>query len=181
MKQEKYAFIFESATMTPEDFTLVHQNESDYSLLAAVKSVKMAGEFAKKLVGEGIVKIDLCGAFNDETARKVGEEAGGRADIRYARYKDDDGKRVDELESLNEYGIILMDSSLTESEWTYKKSEEFNTTIVFVGNLDGACKAAKKMVDDGIIFIEMCRWFDEEKATTVIDAIDNAVPVGFCG
>lgn len=181
MKKEKYAFIMMSATMTPEEYTVVHENEYDYSLLAAVKSSKMAGEFAKKIADEGIVKIDLCGAFNDKTAQKVKDYAGEAVDIRYARYKGDDGKRVDELESLDEYGIILMDSSLKETEWIYKKNEEFNTSIAFVNSLDSACSAAKRMVEEGIVFIEMCRWFDEEKATTLIETIANAVPVGFCG
>ncbi|HZK02121.1 MAG TPA: DUF6506 family protein, partial [Anaerovoracaceae bacterium] len=130
---------------------------------------------------EGFSNIDLCGAFNAEMAAKVSKATGGKIDVKYTKYSPEDSQRMDELESLKEYGIILMESPLTEIEWLHMKSDEFNTTVGLVNSLESACIAAKKMVDDGIVFIEMCRWFDKEKAEAVIDAIEGAVPVGYCG
>jgi hypothetical protein len=181
MSRLKYAFIMMSKTMTPDDLTFVHENEHDYSFIASVTSVKMACDLAIKLAEENITKIDLCGAFNEAKTAKVKDAVEGRIDVRRVVYSPGDDERMAGIDSLSEFGIILMDDSIGETEWTYKKNEEYNTTIAFVNSLVEASSAAKRMVEEGIVFIEMCRWFDKDKAELVKKEIDEKVPVGYCG
>lgn len=181
MDRFKYAFIMNSKTLTPDTYIGIHENAKNYYLITGVNSVQMAGELARELSEEGFSAIDLCGDFDEEKAAKVADAAGGEVEVRYARYSPFDAKRMDEMDSLGGYGLILMDSSLSETEWLRMESDEFNTTVAFVHSLESACFAAIKLVEDGINFLEMCRWFDEERAGIVIGAIHGAVPVGYCG
>ena len=152
MGKLKYAFIMESGTLTPETHTVIHENRDNYDIVAAVNSLKMAEELAKKLAGEGFSNIDLCGAFDAEKAAKVAAATDGKIDVRYTKYSPEDSKRMDTMKSLKEYGIILMENPIPKTDWLYMYSDEFNTTIALVNSLESACEAAKKMVDDGIIF-----------------------------
>lgn len=181
MEKFKYAFIMNSRTLTPDTYMGIHENSKNYYVIAGVHSVQMASELAKDLSEEGFFAIDLCGAFDEKKTAKVSEGAGGKAEVRYARYSPLDAKRMDALDSMEEYGLILMDSSLSETEWLRLESDEYNTAIAFVHNLESACSAAVRMVKEGIAFLELCRWFDEERAQKIIDAIEGAVPVGYCG
>jgi hypothetical protein len=37
------------------------------------------------------------------------------------------------------------------------------------------------MAAEGIHFIELCGYFDREKAEKIADFIDQKIPLGFCG
>lgn len=181
MDRVKYAFIMMSGTLTPEVFDVLHDTEGDYTRLLAVNSFKMAVETAKQLADEGYEHLDLCGAFNAEKAQKVRESTDGRLDVHYAKYSPEDDKRMNEMPSLHEFGIIMMDGSVPETQWVYEKHDEFNTTIAFVNSLEATIKAVRAMVEKGVVFVEMCRWYDSEKAAAVSEAINGAIPVGYCG
>jgi len=181
MTKFKYAFIMNSATQTPETYKEIHENRNSYFLIAAVNSMEMAAELARELSEKEFTVIDLCGDFDEEKAAVIAEAAGGKIEVGYAKYSSEDLEKLDALESMTEYGVILMESSLPEIEWSRLECDEFKTTVAFVNSLESACTAAAEMIEDGVNFIEMCGWFDEEKTKEVIKSIGGAVPVGYCG
>ncbi len=181
MDKFKYAFIMNSRTLSPDTYAGIHENESNHYFIAGVHSMKMAEELAKELSSEGFFEIDLCGDFDEKKAKKICLATDCKADVRYAKYSLKDSERMEAMESLEEYGIILADTSVADTGWIHMESDEMNTKVACVNSLESACMAAIKMVNEGVVFIEMCRWFDENKAKAVIDATKGAVPVGYCG
>ena len=61
------------------------------------------------------------------------------------------------------------------------RNEECNTYVRFTKDLEAAKAAAKELTDQGVYFIEICSYFDEEKTRAIIDAVGGKVPVGSCG
>ena len=60
-------------------------------------------------------------------------------------------------------------------------SEDCNTRACFVKDLDAAKAAAAALAEEGIDFIELCSWFDQEKTEAIIEAAGGKIPVGSCG
>jgi len=50
--------------------------------------------------------------------------------------------------------------------------------VVGVKNYDEACEVAKKLVEDGIVAIELCGGFGHIGAAKVVEAVGGKVPVG---
>lgn len=58
------------------------------------------------------------------------------------------------------------------------KSEDFQISIIGVSQLDEAIKVAQDAAQKGVQLIELCGAFGVQRTQKVIDAIDNAIPVG---
>lgn len=178
----KYAFIMNSRSLTPETYSAAYQNEEFYCFVAAVHGMKMTRELAKKLVNEGIELIDLCGDYTKNRAEEIYEAVNEQADVCYAEYTAEEQRKFDALESTKEYGLIIMADGLEGKLVSLNiESEECNTHIILVDSDDMAAEAAKKLVANGVNFIELCSYFDLEKAKDIINVIDGKVPVGYCG
>lgn len=84
MNQFKFAFL----VMAPDhvsgiDRTII-EKPSCKSIMVGVNSIEDACECAQKLVASGEVnKIELCGAFGREGARRVKEALGGNVPVGY--------------------------------------------------------------------------------------------------
>jgi len=178
----KYAFIMNSATQNPDSYSVLYEDAGNQYYFAAVHGMKMSRELAKKLADDGYELIDLCGDYNEEKTEDIRTSSEGKIKVNYAKYTEEEIARFNALKDISKYGIIVLGFDLSKDLVRLKlESEEFNTDIAIVAKEETAVLEAKKMVADGICFIELCGYFDEEKAVVVAEAIGHKVPLGFCG
>lgn len=178
-----FAFIVNSEGLTPEDYYWNYENEEFKFKFFATSNMEMTKKYAKKLADDGYENIDLCGDFNDDMAKEVAGATDGRINVMYAKYFDNELEKLERLPELGEYGIIINAGGIPEGTTITEKiiGSEFNTTIVLVPDDKMAEAAAQSLVDEGIDFIELCSYFDSQKAEDIINAIKGRVPVGYCG
>lgn len=178
----KYAFFANSARLSPDKYSLTYENDEFYCYVSAVHGMKMARELAAKLSEQGIEYLDLCGDFDAEKAEDIKNASGGKLDVCYAKYTKENQEQFDALEAMNEYGLIIMGKGMGDApERLELRDEEYNTHIAIVASDQMAIEVAKDMVEKGIHFIELCGYFNLEKAEMISEAIGRKVPVGYCG
>jgi len=90
-------------------------------------------------------------------------------------------EKMDKLESLFEYGIIIFEDSVATTEWVEILNRQGNTYVAFVKDMDSAMEAGRELVKKGVAFMELCGWFDAEKTGQIISAIGGSIPIGTCG
>ena len=178
----KYAFIMNSGTLDPESYSVLYDAGENQDYFTAVHGMDMTLTLTRKLAEEGYEQIDLCGDFDEEKTEKVRNAANGKIKTAYAKYSEEALAEFDALTSTDQYGIIVMESGMSRDLVRLElNSEEFNTHIAIAANEEAAIRAAKQMVEEGICFIELCAYFNTERAEKVKKAIDDKVPVGYCG
>ena len=178
-----YAFIVNSKGMDPESYSWKYENgEMDFRFFAT-SGLEMTKKYSKKLADEGFKYIDLCGDFTEDDAKQVALHTESRIEVEYAKYFESELKKLERLPTLGEYGIIIMGEGIAEGTTKTEKviGSEFNTTIIIVGDDETAKAAAQGLVDSGVDFMELCSYFNEIKAGEIIEAINGAIPVGYCG
>lgn len=177
----KFAFIENLAGASPETYAAVYENAESYSTVVGTSSYEMTENYVKKLDREGYELIDLCGDFDDEAVKKLKAAVGHPIEINHAGYLPAELEKIEALDSLKEYGIIIAMDGVEETVTRTIRNEEGNSHIRFVKDLEAAKAAALELTDSGVYFIELCSYFDREKTEAVIAAIDGRVPVGSCG
>lgn len=178
----KYAFIMNSGTLDPENYSTLYEDRKNQYYFAAVHGMDMTRELAKKLAGEGYDFIDLCGDFDGEKTEDIRKAAEGKVQVNYAKYSEEELAKFNALPAIDRYGIIVLGFDMTgDPVWLTLESEEYNTWVALVADEDTAALEAKKMVEHGIHFIELCGYFTAQKAEKLMEAIEHKVPVGYCG
>lgn len=177
----KFAFIENIPGVSPETHSCVHENEESYNLIAGTDSFKMTASFAKKLNQEGIDVIDLCGDFTAKDVRNLSKSIGETVKINCASYFPSEMEKLEKLEDLQEYGIVVVTRGMEETAAYELNNEVCNSHIRFAKDLESAKKAAVELVEKGVNFIELCSFFNNERTREIIDAIGGKVPVGSCG
>lgn len=167
--------------VSPESYSKVFENEDSYNLFAGTGSMEMAAELVKKLAEEGFDLINLCGDFDDDITKRFIEIGQGKMQIYHADYFPEEMAKLEALPSLKEYGFICIVGGLEKIERLALLSGECNTSLMLVKDLEMACQAAEALAAEGINFIELCSWFDQERTRAIIAAVKGAVPVGSCG
>ena len=177
----KYAFIENVDNASPETYSFVYDNAESSSLVAGTSSFEMTEELVKKLDSEGYDLIDMCGDFDDEAVEKLLSVTKSDMEICHADYLPAELEKIEALESLQEYGIVIVMDGVEETQSFELKNDACNTYVRFTKDLEAAKAAAKELTEQGVYFLELCSYFDKEKTQAVIDAIDGKVPVGSCG
>lgn len=178
----KYAFITNSRSLTPETFSAVYEYQNNEYYFTAVHGMKMTRELVVKLAQQEFKLVDLCGAYSEEKAEEVSRAVEGRLEVSFAKYSDVDQARFEELPRADRYGIIVLGFEPAEELVRLKlQSEEFNTDIAIAATEELAAQAARDLVAEGIHFIELCGYFDQQKAEKIADAVEHKVPLGYCG
>lgn len=84
MSQFRFAFLIMAADHVPERDRASIETAACRSRIVGVSSLDEACEVARQLVSTGEVdRIELCGAFGPEGARRVSEALGGAASVGY--------------------------------------------------------------------------------------------------
>lgn len=176
----KFAFIARYEGLQ-DTYTAICDEGEYYNQFYGVDSIESGKELVVKLEREGYELINLCGDFDADITADIAAATQGKVRLCYSDYLPKELEKLEALENLDEYGVIIADAGLAETAACEIKSDVGNTYIRFVKDLDDACQAARDLVADGVSFIELCSWFDAEKTNAVIQAVDGRVPVGSCG
>lgn len=173
----KFAFILNTDGGQPDTYVLsFHGDDENY--VYGVTGVDAGVDFGKKLAKDGFELINLCGDFTAEHAAEIAAEG---IEVRNADYMPVELQKVEALEDLSHYGIIMMDSGVETPVKLGKMDPACNVYVRVIKDMDEACEAAKDLVAEGVTFMELCSWFDKEKTEQIIAAIEGKVPVGTCG
>lgn len=177
----KFAFVVNVEGATPETYSMVYETKKNYSKVVGVDGMEAAKGYVTKLASEGYELINLCGDFDDEITAEMQALVGESLKIKHADYSPAQLEKLNELESFENYGIIIIDD---DTETLYEGSIKNNACkaqVIFVRDLEQAKVAGKTLVNNGVSFIELCSWFDGEKMEAVVEAVEGKVPVGTCG
>lgn len=177
----KYAFIENVDNASPETYSFVYDNAESSSLVAGTSSFKMTEELVKKLDSEGYDLIDMCGDFDDEAVEKLLSVTKSGIRILHADYLPAEMEKLEALESLQEYGIVVVMDGVEETRSFTLESDDCNTYVRFTKDMEAAKAAAKELTEQGVYFLELCSFFDKERTLEIIDAIGGKIPVGSCG
>jgi dihydropteroate synthase len=178
----KYAFIMNSGTLNPESYSTLYEDRQNRYYFAAVHGMDMAVELAEKLAAEGYDFIDLCGDFDAEKTEKIQKAAGKKLQVNFAKYTEEGLAKFEALTENDRYGIIVLGFDQKEERVRLTiESDEYNSYIAIVDKEESAAAEAKKMVEEGIHFIELCGYFNAKKAAAVSEAINHRIPIGYCG
>lgn len=177
----KFAFLINVPGQSPQTYSAVYENSESYSLLAGVNGVEEGPEYLKELISQGYTLINLCGDFDDEITEKMQADAGEEIKIANAKYSLNELAKLNQLESADDYGIIIKMDGVENPETVCIESEECKTTAIFVKDMEQAKEAAVYMAEQNINLIELCSWFDKLMMEDIVEAIDGVVPVGTCG
>ncbi len=178
----KYAFIMNSRTLNPENYSAVYEDAGSQYYFTGVHGMKMTRELAKKLADDGYELIDLCGDYNEEKTEEVRMASEGKIKVNYAKYSEEELAKLNALDSMGKFGIIVLGFDLSKDVVRLElTSDEYNTYIAIVAKEEMAAVEAQRMVAEGINFIELCGYFNSERAAVVAEAIGHKVPLGYCG
>ncbi len=182
MATSKYAFIMNSEALTPAVYNGMLLSAEAEACFYAVHSLEMAAETAAGLAAEGVSVIDLCGDYDEAAAGIVQEAVGEQTRVCHMKYLPEELKKLEALESMIHYGIIIMNKSFkNQPARLVMESDEFTTYVAATGSIEEAGAAAAAFVAEGVDFIELSSDFDEQAARTIIGKIEGKVPVGFAG
>jgi len=177
----KYAFVMNVPGECPDTYSITYEDEGSLNLVVGTGNMEMAEDLIKKLAKEGFVWVDLCGDFDDAITAKLSDATEGKVRLLHADYLPLELQKLNALEDLTEYGVIIKADDDVDVQYFELKSNECNAYIAFAKDIDDAGKAAKRLMVKGVAFIELCGWFDKEKTEMIIEAIEGKVPVGTCG
>ena len=176
----KYAFLMNMPGETPSTCFCEHKMEDGECIFVGLEK-ETSIDYLKGLCDSGFTNVDLCGDFTEEDLDLMEKQVTGDIEINRCKYFDEEMEKLEEQDSLFNYGIIVYMDNTTKTQWYRIDNKVSNTRIAVVGSIRKAEAAAKDLTKEGIDFIELCSWFDEVKTLEIIEAIDGLVPVGSCG
>ena len=176
----KFVYMVEMPNLDPASFCGGFENDDHSCVIVGLDNKETAKELFCKYTAEGYDLFNLCSGFTPEDAAAFEAMAEGTK-VRAAVYEGDQVEKIDALEDFSKYGAIFVAAGLDAPKEVRLSGPDFDMTGVYITDQESANAAARKLVEEGVTFIELCSWFDAEKTQSVIDAIGGAVPVGSCG
>lgn len=175
------AFIVIVRGVNPRTYVAAHKNPECRCLVAGVGDLQMGVKYVRKLVEMGYNVINLSSGFDDGTAEMLQREAGDGVKIRNARYSFDEIIKRHLLDRYSRYGLIIKLPGVEKAQESVMRNKVCDTRVIFVKDMRQARNAARRMMQKRVQLIELNTWFDRLRMYSVLDAIDDAVPMGTCG
>lgn len=179
-----YAMIYESPYAKAEGESVVIDTGSGKVTIVTVPDTAKTIPWARKLVDQGIERIELCGGMSPTWRDKVAAAVKNAVPVSSVTFgfeslklaaaysaKFDDGKPTKEA------FIILLPGADARRDRLRQAHASQTTTLLAVATGDEAVAAAREMVADGVELIELYG-FDTKRASAVITAVNGAAPVG---
>jgi len=176
----KYAMMIHVPGESPATYSTVYDNQEYHDLYVGVDNMEMGAGLMAQLAEEGYEMVNLCGDFDDETVKKFIDIGKGEIKVSAARYSPEELSKLEKRASLKEFGFISYMPVVDRIGRLDLFSEECNTHVFLVRDLEMALQAAAELNRMGIDLIELCSWFDPLKTQAVIDAVGGNAPVGSC-
>lgn len=176
----KFAFMIKMPNLEPDKFIATYDNAESHNVVIGMDSKDIAKEKMQEFIDDGYTLFNLCSGFTPEDAAEY-EAMGEGIKVRAAVYNEAEGAKIAALDDYSKYGVVIVMRGVEESAEVTCEGPGFEAKAIFVKGQEEANEAAKKLVGEGVKFIEICSWFDAERTQSVIDAIGGVVPVGSCG
>lgn len=177
----KFAFLIDIPGLTPKEYGKIYKNEESYNLIAGIDGNKYARKYVKTLISKGFTVFNLSGDFDDETVAQIKEDAGEDIEIHCARYSIDELFKLEMVEKLDEYGVIIAAPGVERPKQIILENKACKTIAVFVKDMKQAKYVAQKLVVRRVKFIELSSWFDRLMMEEIVDSIRGVIPIGTCG
>jgi hypothetical protein len=179
---DKYGFILNAEGLDPEKYTGTFSSAAFSVKVCGVASLDAAVKTAEKMAEEGIKFIDLCGDYDQQKADRIQAAVKGRAEVAFAKYNKEEQSRLAGLNTLSEYGFIVIAEGLNpEKHRLVLTAPGCNTYVVGTESIGQAKAAADDLIKRGVHFIELCSGFDEALTGEIIKTANGRVPVGSAG
>jgi len=137
---------------------------------------------AEALASRGAAFINLCGDYNGDQAAALARHLNGAVKVSHVKYSPEESRKMEQLTDFSEYGFIVHGEGFHPHSHNLRlEAPGCNTRLVGAETMEEAEEAARKMVDDGISFIELCGAFSGEMTARIIQAVESRVPVGSAG
>lgn len=175
------AFIVIAEGVMPKTYSAVYKNDDCHCIVAGVSNVQMGKKYVKKLVDNDFTVINLCSEFSDGTTRVLQAEAGEGVKIRNAQYSFDEVIKLSRIDRFRNFGLIIKLPGVEKAQERVMRSDALDTRVIFVGNIRQARNAGRRLIQKRIEVAELSTWFDRLRMDSVVDAMEDRIPVGTCG
>lgn len=175
------AFIVVAEGAVPKTYSTVYKNEECHCIVAGVSDVKMGRKYVKKLVENDFAVINLCSEFSDATSKAMQVEAGEGIKIRNARYSFDEAIKLSRIDRFRSFGLIIKLPGVEKAQEQVIRCDALDTRVIFVKDIRQARNAGRRMIQKRVQVVELSTWFDRLRMDSVVDAMEDKVPVGTCG
>ncbi|GLW10601.1 hypothetical protein Misp01_57290 [Microtetraspora sp. NBRC 13810] len=177
--------VYEEAGADPLADVMTIENGHGRTRVRAVAEPGQMVELVTRLVGEGVDRIELCGAFGAVWHAAARRATGGKVPVgavyygfesltSVASYK----ARFEAGETLSEAFVIVHEGADPEADRVVRERDAGGrTTLIGVPDAEAAAEAAGKMAGE-LHLIELYGGEGPEGAEPVIRAVRESVPVG---
>ncbi|MEV0824412.1 DUF6506 family protein [Nonomuraea rubra] len=177
--------IYEEAGADPRADVLAVGNDHGRTRVRAVAEQAQLEPLVAELIGEGVDRIELCGAFGAVWHARARRAAGERAEVGAIYYGFESLTGVASYKQRFEAGEVLSEAFLIVHEGAdpgkdrivRKRDGGGRTTLVAVPDETTAAEVAGRLAAE-LQLIELYGGPGPESAAPVIEAVDAAVPVG---
>lgn len=137
---------------------------------------------AEALASRGAAFINLCGDYNGDQAATLARHLKGAVKVSHVKYSPQEARKLEQLADFSEYGFIVHGEGFHPRSHSLRlEAPGCNTRLVGAETMEEAEEAARRMVKDGIHFIELCGAFTGAMTARIIEAVEGRVPVGSAG
>ena len=147
-----------------------------------VSNEKDTQEVAEDLAARGAAFINLCGDYTADQAAALARHLNGAVKVSHVKYSPEEARKLEQLADFSEYGFIVHGEGFHPHSHSLRlEAPGCNTRLMGAERMEEAKEAARQMVNEGVLFIELCGAFTGEMTRQIIQAVNGRVPVGSAG